>query len=303
MSSTPSLEDLQDGCQAWIDGVENIYHYVPSLAAGAVFTVLFFLSAAGHLGRYALGRLTTSLLLALGAIIELIGWAARIWSSKCPYNDSAFKTQVTLLVIGPVFFTAAIYLFLSQLIRHYGDQYSLLRPKAYLWIFISVDVLSLIIQAAGAGIASSQLSKPDGNPKRGSNIVAGGMIFQIVAMTVFVVCFAVFLRRLYSSLSSSGILRKHRFLIFAMTFSLVVIYVRNIFRAIQLIQGFTGYLFIHERFFIALDGAMMFLAVAIFNVVDFVPTADTRATPHERLEQLPSGGTETRPLELRESRK
>ncbi|KAL2834678.1 RTA1 like protein-domain-containing protein [Aspergillus pseudoustus] len=269
MSSQPSLEDLQDGCQAWIDGVDNIYHYVPSLGAGGAFTVLFFLSAAAHLGRYAFVRLTTSLLLALGAIIELVGWAARIWSNKCPYNDSAFKTQVTLLVIGPVFFTAAIYLFLSQLIQHYGAQYSLLKPKAYLWIFISVDVLSLIIQAAGAGIASSQLGKPDGNPKRGSNVVAGGMIFQIAAMTVFVVCFAVFLRRLYSALTSSGILRKHRFLIFAITFSLVVIYVRNIFRAVQLIQGFTGYLFIHERFFIALDGAMMFLAVAIFNLVDW----------------------------------
>ncbi|KAJ0418706.1 RTA1 like protein-domain-containing protein [Aspergillus carlsbadensis] len=300
MSSQPTLEDLQDGCQAWIDGVGNIYHYVPSLAAGVVFTVLFLLCAAGHLARYALGRLTSSLLLALGAIIELVGWAARIWSSKCPYNDAAFKTQVTLLVIGPVFFTAAIYLFLTQLIRHYGAQYSLLKPKAYLWIFISVDVLSLIIQAAGAGIASSQLSKPDGNPKRGSNIVAGGMIFQIVAMTVFLVCFAVFLRRLYSALSSNGILRKHRFLIFAITFSLLVIYIRNVFRAVQLIQGFTGYLFIHERFFIALDGAMMFLAVATFNVVDFVPA---RETPPESLEQLPSGGTGTQPLELRSSRK
>ncbi|KAL4940591.1 hypothetical protein BDV06DRAFT_230253 [Aspergillus oleicola] len=275
MSSTPSLEDLQDGCQALIDGVDNIYGYVPSLAAGAVFTALFFLSAAGHVARFVVVRLTTSILLAIGAVIELVGWAARIWSSKCPYNDAGFKTQVTLLVIGPVFFTAAIYLFLTQLIRRYGAQYSLLRPKMYLWIFISVDVLSLIIQAAGAGIASSQLGKPDGNPKRGSNVVAGGMIFQIVAMTVFVMCFAVFLKRLYGALPRSAVRRRDNNTILAIIFSLVVIYIRNIFRAVQLIQGFTGYLFTNERFFIALDGAMMFLAVAVFNLVDMLPGQDS----------------------------
>ncbi|KAL2831411.1 RTA1 like protein-domain-containing protein [Aspergillus cavernicola] len=291
MSSTPTLEDLQDGCQGWIDGVDNIYSYVPSLAAGVVFTVLFLLSAAGHLFRFVVRRSSPSILLTIGAVIELVGWAARIWSSQCPYNDSAFKTQVTLLVIGPVFFTAAIYLFLSQLIRHYGDQFSLLPPKAYLWIFISVDVLSLIIQAAGAGIASSQLSKPDGNPKRGSNIVAGGMLFQIAAMTVFVACFAVFLKRLYGTVRASGVRQKDQTLIFAIVFSLVVIYIRNIFRAIQLIQGFTGYLFVHERFFIAMDGAMMFLAVAIFHLVDVLPA-------RERLEQVPPH-METQPEELR----
>ncbi|KAL3471494.1 RTA1 like protein-domain-containing protein [Aspergillus californicus] len=290
--SSPTLEELQDGCHAWVDGVDNIYSYIPSLAAGIVFTVLFFLTAASHLFRFCLARFSTSILLAIGAVIELVGWAARIWSSKCPYSDGGFKTQVTLLVIGPVFFTAAIYLFLSQLIRHYGDKFSLLKPKAYLWIFVSVDVLSLIIQAAGAGIASSQLGKPDGNPKRGSNVVAGGMIFQIAAMTVFVALFAVFLKRLYGTVHASGIRRKDQTLIFAIIFSLVVIYVRNIFRAIQLIQGFTGYLFVHERFFIAMDGAMMFLAAAVFNVVDLLPA-------NERVEQLPSRAMEAQPEELR----
>ncbi|KAL4967098.1 RTA1 domain-containing protein [Aspergillus stella-maris] len=293
MSSTPSLDDLQDGCQAWVDGVENIYGYVPSLAAGAVFTALFFLSAAGHVARFVVVRLTPSILLAIGAIIELVGWAARIWSAKCPYNEAGFKTQVTLLVVGPVFFTAAIYLFLTQLIQHYGAQYSLLKPKLYLWIFISIDVLSLIIQAAGAGIASSQLGKPDGNPKRGSNVVAGGMIFQIVAMTVFVVFFAVFLKRLYGALPRTAVRKRDNNLILAIISSLVVIYIRNIFRAVQLIQGFTSYLFTTERFFIALDGAMMFVAVAVFNLVDVLPGQD-------RLEQLPSA-TDTQPLELQES--
>lgn len=293
MSSTPTLEDLQSGCQAWRDDVVNIYHYVPSLAAGVVFTILFLLSAAGHLARFWMVRVIPSLLLAIGAILELVGWAARIWSSKCPYNDSAFKTQVTLLVIGPVFFTAAIYLFLSHLIRRYGEQYSLLKPKAYLWTFITADVVSLLIQAAGAGIASSQLSKPDGSAKHGSDVVAGGMIFQIVAMTVFVVCFAVFIKRMYAAISMGGVRRKDNFLIAAIIFSLLVIYIRNIFRAIQMKQGFTSNLFIHERYFIALDGVMMFLAVAVFNAVDFVPGA-------EKLEQLPSGGS-AQPHELREN--
>ncbi|EEA25567.1 hypothetical protein TMatcc_006204 [Talaromyces marneffei ATCC 18224] len=293
MSSTPTLESLQNGCQAWRDDVLNIYHYVPSLAAGAVFTVLFLLSAAGHLTRFWMVRVIPSLLLAIGAIIELVGWAARIWSSKCPYNDSSFKTQVTLLVIGPVFFTAAIYLFLGELIRHYGERYSLLKPKTYLWTFITADVVSLLIQAAGAGIASSQLTNPGGSAKHGSDVVAGGMIFQIVAMTVFVACFGVFINRMYGALSINGVRRMDNYMITAIIFSLVVIYIRNIFRAVQMTQGFTGSLFIHEGYFIALDGAMMFLAVAVFNVVDWLPAP-------EKLEPLSSGGLETQPLELGE---
>jgi hypothetical protein len=45
------------------------------------------------------------------------------------------------------------------------------------------------------------------------------------------------------------------------------IYVRSIYRTIELLQGWKGYLITHEEYFVALDGAMMVAAVVVFNVV------------------------------------
>lgn len=52
----------------------------------------------------------------------------------------------------------------------------------------------------------------------------------------------------------------------AMIFSVLCVYVRSIYRTIELAQGWDGYLITTQRYFIALDGAMMVAAVAVFNV-------------------------------------
>lgn len=53
----------------------------------------------------------------------------------------------------------------------------------------------------------------------------------------------------------------------AMILSVVCIYIRSIYRTIELLQGWDGYLITHESYFIGLDGAMMIVAVAVFNFV------------------------------------
>jgi len=52
-----------------------------------------------------------------------------------------------------------------------------------------------------------------------------------------------------------------------MGFSILLIYIRSIYRTIELLQGWSGYLITHQRYFIALDGSMMVPAVSIFNFV------------------------------------
>jgi hypothetical protein len=63
-----------------------------------------------------------------------------------------------------------------------------------------------------------------------------------------------------------------------MTLSLLCIYLSSIYRTIELSQGWTGYLITHERYFIALDGAMMVIAVGVFNFIHpatFLPRSST----------------------------
>jgi len=55
----------------------------------------------------------------------------------------------------------------------FGSEYSLVKPKYIVPVFVSVDVISLIIQGAGSGIAA--VAEIDGkDTTSGGNIVVGG---------------------------------------------------------------------------------------------------------------------------------
>lgn len=128
-------------------------------------------------------------------------------------------------------------------------------------------MISLVVQAIGGGLASQESSKIGGNTKPGTNIMVAGIIFQLFSITVFVLCAADFIRRtmqrgLLQSLTGSVIP-----LLGAMVLSVVCIYIRSIYRTIELLQGWKGYLITHEPYFIGLDGAMMVVAVVVFNVI------------------------------------
>lgn len=145
-----------------------------------------------------------------------------------------------------------------------GRHSSFLTPKMYLWIFCTCDVISLVIQAIGGGVASSASDDDKAQMDTGTHIMVGGIVFQLASITLFVVCAVDFLWRVLRR--GSGVLRDFVPLIGAMVFSMVCIYIRSIYRTVELLQGWTGYLITHEVYFVVLDGVMMVLAVVVFNV-------------------------------------
>nr|KIR49093.1 hypothetical protein I312_01242 [Cryptococcus bacillisporus CA1280] len=80
---------------------------------------------------------------------------------------------------------------MSFLVLHHpgnGYQYPrsaifLFRPKWYIVIFVTCDFISLVLQAIGGGWAAS-VDPP--TPKTPTNIMVGGIVFQLVSMIVFV---------------------------------------------------------------------------------------------------------------------
>lgn len=259
--------DLSNSCYPLIPGIGNSYGYRPSLAAGIVFLVLFGLSMIAHAVQSIWKRTWWSMVFTVGCITEILGWAGRVWSYKCPYNMNAFLMQITTLIIAPTFFTAGIYVILGNYIKLLGRNCSILTPNLYLWIFCTCDVASLIIQAIGGGMAATEADKVDGNTKPGTDIMVAGIVFQLFSISVFVACAADFIRRSLRRglLQTLGKGRGPTFLFAAMIFSILCVYVRCIYRTIELAQGWSGFLITHERFFIAMDGAMMAPAVGVFN--------------------------------------
>lgn len=86
------------GCHALVDSVPPIYGYSPSLAPGVVFVVLFGLSTVVHTAQAIISRRWWTFLFVVGALVETMGWAARLWSVYCQYNTSAFLMQLATLV-------------------------------------------------------------------------------------------------------------------------------------------------------------------------------------------------------------
>ncbi|KAI3390593.1 hypothetical protein diail_9110 [Diaporthe ilicicola] len=261
-------QQIQSGCYAYTDLLEPSYGYTPSFAAGIAFCVLFGIPFFYHTFRSIQLRKATSIVLALGALTELIGWASRTWAAKCPYNRDAFLSQEVTLIIAPVFFSAALYILLGKLIRDLGRASSILSAKWYTIVFCTCDVVSLIIQAVGGAMAS--MADTDEEQKRGTNIMEGGIVFQLATMTLFGVLFADFIRRIMGRRSGlrDAVTPSLKLVLGAILVSFVMIYIRSIYRTIELAQGWTGFLITHEAYFIGLDAAIMVVAVTVFVPID-----------------------------------
>ena len=181
---------------------------------------------------------------------------------------------------APCFFSAALYYILGQLISQYGRRYSFISPTTYLAVFISFDLLSIIIQAVGGGLASSAGGKdPPGNTTPGTHTMLAGIIIQLVSMSSFAVLFLIFLWR-------ARAVNISKTLIMATSFSAFCIMVRNYYRAVELAQGWDGYLITHEVYFAVLDGALMVMAVVVFNI--FFPARYVDGEPSsEKIIEMP----------------
>lgn len=115
------------------------------------------------------------------------GYIARILLWQNPFSDAGFKMNVVLLTFAPAFFTAGIYLLLKQFCLTFGPQFSRLRPHLYTYIFISCDILSIILQGSGGSLSAAA---PDGDNTLlniGEDIMIAGLVFQVVTLLIFAV--------------------------------------------------------------------------------------------------------------------
>lgn len=116
-------------------------------------------------------------------------------------------------------------------------------------------------------MASAAANKPHGDTAPGTHIMVAGIVFQLVSVTVFVVCAADFVRRTMRRRLLVRLAGSVGVLLGAMVLSVLCVYVRSIYRTVELSQGWKGFLIIREKYFVALDGAMMVVAVVVFNVL------------------------------------
>ncbi|EXJ77709.1 hypothetical protein A1O3_09938 [Capronia epimyces CBS 606.96] len=252
----------------------SIYGYYPSIGGNAFFVGFFFMAAAFQL--YAGIRYKTWTYLVamfLGCVDQALGYIGRAILHNNPFDSVGFEIQICCLILGPAFNSAAIYLVLKHITLCFGPEYSRIPPRWYTYIFITGDLISLVIQAIGGGIAATSLSD-EARQAVGDHLMMAGIAFQVVTLAFFATAATWYIRRRRQapeplSSEAAGFLRSPKFRAFAVGFAaaFTAILIRCVYRIVEMAGGWGNEIMQNEASFIALDGCMVSFATLIQTVL------------------------------------
>jgi RTA1 like protein len=239
---------------------DTIYGYYPNLGANAFFTAFFGVFAMINLYLGLRYRAWTFLIaMSIGCAGEALGFVGRILLNNNPWSSVGFNIQICCLIISPAFIAAGIYLTLKHIVICFGEQHSYLKARSYTWIFIGCDLVSLILQGAGGGIAATA-NNGSSLQNVGNDLMMAGICFQVVTLFSFAVMTGLYYFRLSRSttpLSTSAQNLKDTtlFKLFIGSFVLAftTIFIRCIFRIAEMAGGWQNPIMQNELDFIILD--------------------------------------------------
>ena len=251
------------------------FNYIPNLAGNALYTAILaiylFVNIFLGIRHKTWGYMAA---MCLGLIGEVIGYIARILLHNNPFDPTGnnFIIYLVCLTIAPAFFSAAIYLCLGRIVVVYGENLSRFYPRTYTILFCGCDILSLVLQAAGGGIASG--ANTQAADQLGINIMLAGLSVQVVSLALFAALCGDFAYRLYKHPQSwsseyANLYRSKRFSAFicGLCLATLTIFIRSVFRVAELSGGFRGPLANNQISFMILEGVMIIIATSCLTIL------------------------------------
>ncbi|KIY71301.1 hypothetical protein CYLTODRAFT_369641 [Cylindrobasidium torrendii FP15055 ss-10] len=242
--------------------VEIIYGEVPSEAAAIICGVVYVLVGFALFWRVFKYRHWWGLCLPIGAVASGIGFFVKevMLNSEAHQNSKALLiAQNVIIVCAPAAFFAFNYILYGRLVSSaIGPQYSLIRPSRVATIFVASDILTFIIQGAGAGM----ITNPD-HFETGKNIFVAGVVLQAASYYLFVVLLVIMHVRVKRAGVTKGTERWWK-AIWLLYFSSVFIIVRTVYRIIEGQSTRGSSLRSHEAYFYFLDFLPLILAIIVY---------------------------------------
>ncbi|KIK57285.1 hypothetical protein GYMLUDRAFT_173265 [Collybiopsis luxurians FD-317 M1] len=266
----PSLLTLPDGISK-DEAIRGSYGYIPSPGVCIMFVALFAVTTLMQLvySLYARQWLLLPTMVLAGAG-ETLGWSGRLWSSQNIFAETPFIMQIAVLVLSPTPLLAVYFIIFGRLVQNLRPQFSRLKPALYFRIFLSCDIVSLTVQAIGDGTASSSATNED--IQRGIYIMLVGIIMQVVIILGFSAIAFEFLYRLNLGRplrqgSTFGVMdRRRKIGIYAVFFATSWLFIRAVFRTVELADGWYGTVIHTQWLFDTFDAAMVVLALYTWNL-------------------------------------
>lgn len=179
-----------------------------------------------------------------------------------------------------MFYSALLYTMLAHVVKDFARPFCRVGPKALITTFVAFDIISLVIQAVGGGMASTQT---DSTP--GTNTMVAGVFFQLFALACFILVGLDVAWRLHKGTPvRSWLLRRKlteeeekvvvppytlrwKIYVSSIVISVILLLIRCIYRCIELLDGWHGDLLTHEVYLETLDGLPMLILVIVLNVL------------------------------------
>ncbi|KAG5357400.1 hypothetical protein CJU90_6234 [Yarrowia sp. C11] len=284
LAAPPSAKQMgmtQKEWDLWVYAQFGVYGMRPSRAANLVGMILFIIlwAAQAVLAIY-YRQWWFGGAFFCGICLEFLGYLGRFLSTWNLHNLDEFILQIVCLTLAPAFIMAGVYCLLAKFVVIYGESYSRVAPLVYTLIFVSCDLISIVIQAAGGGISATALYD-NKSTDDGTHVMVAGMAFQVFTMSVFFVMTTDFLWRVHKGKRNPNVVDtrandpeivairespKMKWFVIATYVAFAFIFARSVYRVVELAEGWYGNLLQHEAYLLVLDGLMMLIAITILTV-------------------------------------
>ncbi|TFY71788.1 hypothetical protein EVG20_g1216 [Dentipellis fragilis] len=185
--------------------------------------------------------------------------------------------QIICTILAPTPLVAANFVILGRIITRLGVRYSRLSAGWYTILFCSCDIIALVVQAVGGASAATAVQEFK-DPSKGGNIMLGGIVFQLAAIIAYVALASEFLTRYWldrplhrndeilgEQKERPHMSLKMKQMIFGLIMMTVLIFIRSVYRTIELSNGWSGRIIETQVYFNVLDGAAICLAMFFLN--------------------------------------
>lgn len=254
--------------------------YVPSLASGIAFVIVFSAFLAVHLlTSLKFFRPITFIYWFLGLISEIIAYSGRIWVVKSNgLNSNAFIMEAVCTPLGPSFFLIALYKTSALIFPIFGTQFLPFNSENVAKTLLLANIASGALQGAGGGIITNYDS-PTVEGNKGVQLIIAGLALQLAILIIFQARWYFFVTRVFKTMKMYGdshfnqeyttVRNRNYIYYFLGTFSTALIFlsVRCIYRLIEYSNGLLSKLATREIYFNLLDGMMVALACFAISIL------------------------------------
>lgn len=217
--------------------------------------------------KNSLQETTQALIRTPAEVIGYIGRTVNALEDVGCWTMGPYIVQNIFLLIAPAMMAASIYMILGRIILlTEAEHHAVIRRRWSTKLFVSGDVLSLLMQASGGGIMAMG-GEDNNNMEIGEYVIIGGLFVQLFVFGFFVVSSAIFHRRMNKAPTAKGQdpLVRWRWYLMTLYVTSALIWVRSVFRAIEYIEGNKGYLMTTEAFLFVFDSVLIFVCMIWMN--------------------------------------